>query len=227
MKLKSLLGLAAGAMILASSASHAAFELRLTDEATGNSVTIADGGAGDTNALAGVITFNGAIGGTVWGVNVSTGLGYPTIGAADDPQIHLNSVNVSSGGKGTLKLELSQTDFDLGTNRVAFNTLVGGVSGGGGIADFQTYLDQGNALYGATTLLHDTGAMTGAFSDAYHGGQDVDGAFSLTAVGTITHKQASTSSFDVDISVPEPGTLAIMGLGLAGLGFASRRRKSA
>ena len=38
--------------------------------------------------------------------------------------------------------------------------------------------------------------------------------------------QFSGGNFDCGASIPEPGTLALLGLGLAGLSFAGRRKKS-
>ena len=47
-------------------------------------------------------------------------------------------------------------------------------------------------------------------------------AISLQAV--ITHGSSGTTSFDYQVEVAEPGTLALLGLGLLGFGLSRRRR---
>ena len=51
--------------------------------------------------------------------------------------------------------------------------------------------------------------------------------YSLTIVSTIIHQAGGGStSFDAVINVPEPSMIALMSLGLVGLGFAGRRKQS-
>ncbi|MBI3774187.1 MAG: PEP-CTERM sorting domain-containing protein [Gammaproteobacteria bacterium] len=72
-----------------------------------------------------------------------------------------------------------------------------------------------------------SGAYNGAFSDTdsdYING--LIGQYSMTLVGYITHDQAwDISSFDYEVKVPEPMTLALFGAGLIGLGLVSRRKR--
>lgn len=70
-----------------------------------NSVTVQDGGAGDSNSTNGAVTWIRSLG--VWTVNVSTGIGYPLFGSPSWPYLDLNSVNTSTA-PGTLTITLTQ-----------------------------------------------------------------------------------------------------------------------
>ena len=60
--------------LVGAQSAYATMQLTLS-ASTGGSVTVLDGGAGDSNPAAGVITFIGVIG--VWTINVSTGTAPP------------------------------------------------------------------------------------------------------------------------------------------------------
>src|SRR5688572_11527212 len=93
-------------LALGAAQAHAIPQLRLTTN-TGATVTVTDGGAGDSSATDGLVVFMGALGD--WNVNVTTGISRPIIGSELVPMLDLNSLNVTSnsGPAGSIKLELT------------------------------------------------------------------------------------------------------------------------
>jgi len=137
--------------------------------------------------------------------------------------LHLNSIDGSSSTGGTLTIMLSETDL---TKSIApYSGDFGGVSGGN--IQFQTYVDVSNTIFGLDTLLHDTSVDNkGGFSGTFGGDLALgDITYSKTIVATIQHDGRRVSSFDYEIVVPEPTSLALIGIGLLCAGFATQRRR--
>ena len=174
----------------------------------------------DGNALGGLITFDAPVGG--WIVNISTGVSSPIIGpSATD----LNSVNVSGPGAGTLILMLTDTDFLLPL--AGFKQDIGGTTQGELTA--QAFLDPGNVEFGKTFMTDLLEFGPGPFSGTGRGAIDpaTTGAYSLTQIVTIKHSgPGKITSFDAYDAVPEPSALALMGLGLFGIGYSKLRKRS-
>lgn len=210
-KITTSLALAASSLLAAQQAN--ALAISITDGVSTLSATDSDND--------GMIFLNSALG--LWNFNVVTGFADPAIGNPGTYNMHLNSVN-ASGGTGTLTVMI--TDTDLTKSNAGFVAALGGVTGGN--ISFATYLSASNTAFALDTLLDSAGTFNGAFSDTASGYIATSGPYALTSVATITHADRfNISSFDYDIKVPEPVTLALFGAGLIGMGFVGRRKRRA
>lgn len=185
----------------------------------------------------GQVSFNDGLFGSVlfsdWDVSITAkGDAYYDLinSGANYDQMHYDSVDVKAGNNaGTLTIMFTETGLMKGN--AGFMAKYGGVFGGialsGDNVQFESFVDASNTAFGLSQSVANSGLMnTSTFSNVESGTLSITGPYSWTTVATITQSQAGQStSFNYEVKIPEPSTVALLGLGVLGLGFAARRKR--
>jgi hypothetical protein len=187
-------------------------------------VIVADGTGGDVDflfggAAAGIIVTGGTVGGYTFALQTSQTK--PAFGSAAAPKINLAYNLNGSGdiwlyagdtgytGQGTVTLTVNSTTSDQTTTGYA----LGGDDNGTGA----------NGL-NLSPVLITIGPTAGVFSTTAVDGPVGAAPYALAAGVKVSRTGTGASSGDATVTVPEPFSMALFGMGLFGAGLASRRR---
>jgi len=216
------------------SAAHALATLSLSVDGGAFTASCADGASCDgTPANDGIVLFNGPLGSFI--VNITTGATKPTLaGVPPIAVMDLNTFNVVSTNGGQLEIMFSETGFmqsgqvwgDFGgTLTAASGSTITGLA----------YFDTANVVSSAVTGLSATATEfcnigpfgVGPFAGSCALQPTPSAPYSITTVFQLHMTSGGSFSADFAVRIPEPTTLALLGLGFAFAGFWSRRRQLA
>ena len=216
-----LLNVASAALLLGTIPSaHAVATLGFSLDG-GAAIFCADQATCDDNPILGAVSYNDTIGGVV--IHVTTGFTKPIVDG--NPLIDLNSISVVAQGAHQVEIGFSETGF---TAQGLFSGAFGGtLNGAGATVSAQGFYDAGNNLFVAGTAMELMGPFSEpSFDDTFLDGAAPNGPYSVSLLLVLNTSASEDTTFSGDfaVNVPEPTTLALLGLGLLAFGFGWRRQ---
>ena len=228
MKLTKLLSVAvfSALMILPVASNAGLLSIRISDGINPDLI-INDNGPGDELLQLGVVKYSGGFGDWL----VTLGLGSSNY---DPLNMHLTSAVTYIGGStgsgagvGKLHIDMTQTGLSVpggGPALTSFTASGGGI--GDGTATWTAYADGGNNPFGTTNALY-----TGGFPTSSGGATESLSTFYSASIfttfdftGLDDSGTSYQSSLDLRLKVPEPTSIALVGIALLALGAVTRRK---
>jgi len=227
------MSLAVTVMFMGFASSASALTLWITDGS--NFVSITDGGVGDIDGDAGELAYNGTVG----NFNIIFGGGSSKTVANPDPTMDFGGFVTSNTSGGFLRMWLTDTDMNNVVPSIT-GAASATITGASDVIAFNAYWHKSNEFGGTSSNDFIAGSTPGG---GYLGGFgpfrapggfasnsarfNVPGnPFGMTLTAVISHTGASSTSFNFATSVPEPGTIILLGLGFLGMGFYARKRQA-